>query len=117
MITMNYMNVTWWGYFDCPDCGGSISNVQCPTCLARAQKERASITTYTDTTPRWISMKDHRPENGQKVIYYFKHVGVHIGRYHREIDEEGYEHDVFSGINGFLEDDVTHWIPIPELPE
>ena len=64
----------------------------------------------------WISMKDHKPEENQRVIYYFKEVGVHIGRYRKDIDEEGYEHDVFHGPSGFLSDDVTHWMPTPEEP-
>jgi hypothetical protein len=111
------MQVTWWGYYDCPDCGGSISNVQCPTCLARAKTERENILTYTytDTTPKWISVKDKLPTEGQRVIYYFKMVGVHVGRYKSLTDEDGV-HQVFYSNAGWLTDDVTHWMPLPELP-
>lgn len=109
------MQVTWWGYYDCPDCGGSVSDVQCPTCLARAKTERESILTYTDTTPKWISIKDKQPHHGQRVVYYFKEVGVHVGRYYVEQDEDGFHH-VFTGPSGFLTDDVTHWMPLPEPP-
>jgi hypothetical protein len=41
------MQVTWWGYYDCPDCGGSVSNVQCPTCFKRAEDERKNIKTFS----------------------------------------------------------------------
>lgn len=65
----------------------------------------------------WILVSERLPEEGQKVIYYFKMVGIHIGRYTKEIDDEGYEHNVFYGRDGFLEDDVTHWMPFPDPPE
>ena len=55
----------------------------------------------------WISMKDKKPEEGQEVWYYFDVVGVHCGRYH--LSEDG---DLFIGLNGFLTDDVTHWMPL-----
>ena len=64
----------------------------------------------------WILVSDRLPKDGQKVIYYFKPVGSHVGRYSKEIDEEGYEHHVFHGRSGWLEDDVTHWMPYPEDP-
>lgn len=64
----------------------------------------------------WIRMDERRPDIDQKVLYYFEMVGIHVGRYGRWTDEEGYEHDVFSGPSGFLTDDVTHWMPLPEPP-
>lgn len=59
----------------------------------------------------WIKMKDQKPEEGQKVIYYFRPVGVHRGVYNRGYEEEYGHYDCFSGKGGFLTDDVTHWMP------
>jgi hypothetical protein len=60
----------------------------------------------------WISVEDRLPMEGQTVLYYFKFVGVHAGRYRRD---DG--HNVFCGWSGFLTDDVTHWRPLPAPPK
>jgi hypothetical protein len=65
----------------------------------------------------WISVKDRLPKDGQRVLYYFHYVGVHAGNYARELDDDGYMHDVFYGKDGFLSDDVTHWMPFPDPPK
>ena len=57
----------------------------------------------------WISVDDWLPEEGQSVIYYFDVVGMHFGKY--------YGDNCFGGRSGFLTGDVTHWMPLPELPE
>lgn len=104
------MSVTWWGYYDCPDCGGSVSDVQCPTCLKRAEDERKNIkVTYTQTD-QWIQCKDRLPEDKQRVIYYFDMVGIHMGRYDASSN-------TFHGPSGFLQEDVTHWMPAPTAPK
>lgn len=61
----------------------------------------------------WIKSFDRLPEDGQKVIYFFEHVGVHRGVYH------DWHH--FSSVKGSLQHDVTHWMPdegqaLPERP-
>lgn len=60
----------------------------------------------------WIRVKDQPPKEGQRVVYYFSIVGTHIGYY----TQDEYGHDCFYGEHGWLCDDVTHYIPIPELP-
>ena len=71
----------------------------------------------------WISVEDRLPEEGQRVIYYFKHTGISIGRYTRaqwndpETGEVVSEGDMFHGPDGFLTDDVTHWMPLPDAPD
>jgi len=56
------------------------------------------------------------PTEGQKVYYYFEHTGFHKGEYYKhfyeEICEGGYWFHCFQGKDGFLCDDVTHWIPV-----
>jgi len=59
----------------------------------------------------WIPVTDHYPEKDQKVIYYFKYVGIHRGKYFISEKElcEGLR--CFGGENGWLCEDVTHWMP------
>ena len=69
----------------------------------------------------WIKLEDVAPRDGQKVIYYFFHTGVSRGHYHdlEGTEDEKFGKHCFSG-NGFLIDDVTHWMPDDgreELPE
>ena len=59
----------------------------------------------------WIKVEDKLPEEGQKVIYYFKKVGVHVGLYNRL-----FGCDCFHGPNGFLSNDVSYWLPLPDPP-
>lgn len=49
----------------------------------------------------WISVNDQEPEKGRDLWYYFHIVGVHRGQY--------YGDDLFGGIMGWLDEDVTHW--------
>ena len=72
---------------------------------------------------KWINVKDKPPMEGQSVIYYFKPVGIHIGKYKRiEVPEEfigtkGIYEDYFYGKSGYLCGDVTHWMDLSELPD
>lgn len=60
----------------------------------------------------WISVTDRLPTEGQRVIYYFEIVGIHIGKYKK--GEDGT--NIFWGPSGYLGDDVTHWMPLPPTP-
>jgi len=62
----------------------------------------------------WIKVADKLPEEGQIVIYYFSVTGIDIGQYNKD-EETGI--NVFSGCNGWLGDDVTHWMPLPKSPK
>ncbi|MBT7630934.1 MAG: DUF551 domain-containing protein [Desulfobacula sp.] len=71
----------------------------------------------------WIRVEDKLPEEGQRVIYYFEHTGIDIGRYSKVkylkefigSDKVIYG-DCFHGNGGWLIDDVTHWMPVPDKP-
>jgi hypothetical protein len=66
----------------------------------------------------WIKVEDELPEEGQKVIYFFEYVGIHIGKFMKDKDNIGCPYgNTFYGKSGFLTDDVTHWMPLPEPPE
>ena len=58
---------------------------------------------------KWISVEDRLPEKGVNVLYYFKHVGTHIGMCDGT--------NSFYGSAGWLIGDVTHWMPLPEPPD
>ena len=71
----------------------------------------------------WTAIKDKRPRHGQRVIYYFEVTGIDIGKYERveypkEFTKSGEPvyGNMFSGNGGFLVDDVTHWMELPEIP-
>ena len=61
---------------------------------------------------KWIKIEDQLPKEDQCVIYYFKETGVACGRY-KKTSGGG---DMFFGKCGFLTDDVTYWMPMPEPP-
>ena len=69
----------------------------------------------------WIKIEDKKPEIGQEVIIYFEITGIEIAKYfHPEPDNDfpGIEKmDCFTSKEGWLCDDVTHWMPLPEPPE
>ena len=60
----------------------------------------------------WIKTEDQLPEIGQKVIYFFKWTGVHRGIYKKwKFNGLPTEFNCFYGKDGWLCDDVTHWMP------
>jgi hypothetical protein len=61
----------------------------------------------------WVSVRDRLPEENQRVIYYFDVTGMDVGRYWKE---ERFGFDCFGGKGGWLCDDVTHWMPLPDEP-
>lgn len=67
---------------------------------------------------KWISIKDRLPKEEQRVIYWFKETGVARGRF-TQCAFPGEKMDTFYGDDGWLSDDVTHWMPDEggELPE
>jgi len=70
----------------------------------------------------WIKTKDKLPKEGQKIIYYFKWVGVHRGEFTKFKIGPLPELDCFRSKIGWLCGDVTHWMPdegqeLPEAPE
>lgn len=60
----------------------------------------------------WISVEERLPKNQQRVIYYFELTGAHVGAYYDSVDGP-----LFVGDKGYLTDDVTHWMPLPEPPK
>jgi len=71
----------------------------------------------------WIRVKDRLPKEKQEVLYYFKYTGTSLGQYAKveypkEVHgtDKAIYGDVFFNDDGFLTDDVTHWMPLPKQP-
>ena len=75
----------------------------CPVCMENLEYLR------TQLESRWVPVSERLPKEGQRVLYYFDMVGIHSGLY--------YGDNCFGGHAGFLTDDVTHWMPLPEPPQ
>lgn len=61
---------------------------------------------------KWISTKDKLPEDGKEVLFYGDS-SVMVGWYDAD---KGYW--VLSDADMIAyQDDVTHWMPLPRLPE
>lgn len=63
--------------------------------------------------PRWISVREQPPENGQKIIAAFRGSSGWV------VDQARYaygEFDFASWVN-VSSDNVTHWMPMPPKPK
>ena len=63
---------------------------------------------------KWIKIEDELPKEEQRVIYYFKGTGIGLGYYSGKVWPD--KSNCFYGADGWLTDDVTHWMPTPEVP-
>ena len=98
---------------ECEDCrylngSGSWS------CIGRLIKDVfAYVQQLEAQQPRWISVKERLPENGQKIIAAFRGSSGWV------VDQARYaygEFDFASWVN-VLGDNVTHWMPMPPKPK
>jgi len=67
----------------------------------------------------WIKIEDQLPEDGARVITYFEFSGVEIAIYKNleGTEDEMFGSNLFYNKSGWLTDDVTHWMPLPEPPK
>lgn len=64
----------------------------------------------------WISIHDRWPEHLSDVLVAYKcgqYVRIGVGEFDGTIEKDGQILPYFKGIGGF---EVTHWMPLPELP-
>ena len=64
----------------------------------------------------WISVKDKLPLNSKNILIYSKDWGVGYGWY---TAGQGWYYCYHDG-DGFIYtsgNDITHWMPLPELPK
>lgn len=80
--------------------------------LAYIQQLEDHIRDLTKMVPRWISVEDRLPENGQKVIATFKNEEGVI------VDQARYSNGEFDFASWAYvwHENITHWMPMPELP-
>lgn len=74
---------------------------------------------WSDNHPKcpWISVEERLPEAGEEVLLYNSHSVRHyeIGWLRKK---KGDNKSKWAVSNGFIEDDdITHWMPIPNLPK
>jgi hypothetical protein len=62
----------------------------------------AFLSGYQAAAPQWISVKDRLPKLGTVVL-----VAKDIGSVNT----------TYFGVNGFRDEQVTHWMPLPEPPK
>lgn len=76
---------------------------------------RSRLKMYEDAglEPRWISVKERLPENGQKIIAAFRDSGGQVA------DQARYSNGEFDFASWAYvwADNITHWMPLPEPPK
>ena len=101
-------------------CGNSDECKECPyRCIidwcmgALAEDALAYIRQLEAQQPRWISVGERLPEDGQKIIAAFRDGGGLI------IDQARYSNGEFDFASWAYVwgDNVTHWMPLPPGPE
>ncbi len=68
---------------------------------------------------KWIKIEDAQPRDGDIVITCFEVTGIETARYKnlKGTEDEIFGWNCFTNKSGFLTDDVTHWMPLPEIPK
>lgn len=83
----------------------------CSTAITR--DALAYIQQLEEQQPRWISVKERLPENGQKIIAAFRGSGGQVA------DQARYSNGEFDFASWAYvwADNITHWMPLPEPPK
>jgi hypothetical protein len=64
---------------------------------------------WADQHPHWISVKDELPKEPVDVLVYDEDDGILVSRYMK---------DYWSCADDYLSCDcITHWMPLPKIPE
>jgi hypothetical protein len=67
---------------------------------------------------KWISVDKHLPEKDTWIIYHASGIFSPEGSPQMWIGQYDPDHNVFFCSRGFFGgDEVTHWMPVPELPK
>jgi len=67
---------------------------------------------------KWIKIEDKVPPEGVNLLYFFDCTGISFGQYYGiEPDYCPETGHVFASHDGWLTGDVTHWMPLPDVPE
>ena len=63
--------------------------------------------------PRWISVKERLPEKNGRYLVCDKNGEVYSAEYEKNRPDSEWTDDY----EGYLDMEVTHWMPLPERPE
>ena len=67
----------------------------------------------------WINISEKAPNHGDSVLAYFDvsdSVEIYIYTDLSKTEFAEYGKHQFSNRSGFLTDDITHWMPLPDPP-
>lgn len=89
--------------------------------LHRELGKETFLAGYKAAQPQWISVKDRLPEEDVAVLVYGQILNDPpdvIGVRRRYIGDQEWKY-TWESEDGFIyrEDDVTHWMPLPEPPK
>ena len=71
---------------------------------------------YIQHNPGWISVDEGLPENEQRVLISDKEDNIWAGVYIAH-DDYGFCSPVTWGDSYTIHHDITHWMPLPQLPK
>ena len=99
--------------FECPYNNGFCDASLERDALAYIQQLEQRLVEANETSPRWISVKKRLPEDGQKIIAAFRNSGGWI------VDQARYGNGEFDFASWAYvwDDNITHWMPLPEPPK
>lgn len=99
--------------FECPYNNGLCDASLELDALAYIQQLEQRLVEANETSPRWISVMERLPEDGQKIIAAFRDSGGWI------VDQARYGNGEFDFASWAYvwNDNITHWMPLPEPPK
>lgn len=105
---------------DCSSCGMCqiFPDRECVEHLATAaasliERLTAENAALREKVPQWISVEERRPEPGKRVL---ATDGVFVGEAYRTSADTWRRYDGIA-MRDCLGSIVTHWMPLPEVPE
>lgn len=93
--------------------GCPIATVYAALCGYGHMRSRLKMYEDMGMEPKWISVKERKPEDGQKIIATFRDNGGRV------VDQARYNNGEFDFASWTYVwgDNVTHWMPLPQPPE
>ena len=89
--------------------------------LAGYQAAKDQFADVDKVMPQWISVKERLPEAGVEVLIFgkvFNDISKILGVRARFNGDQSWKYTWESeDIHIYMQDDVTHWMPLPEAPK
>ena len=111
-----YPNTAMYGVLPCPWDSLMTCFYETPDEAVGVWNTRPIEDALQARIPQWISVKDRLPEDGTRVMAYVN--GWHEVAWHRKsIREWQFRDEIAFNNETNTYGLVTHWMPLPELPE